>query len=207
MPRRLEPMSAPGGAKRSSSLSTPSASLDLAMRDQAEANHGRAANALAAFDCCLPRLRAGAPLGLGFGDRFEAFRGGSGVRKEGGLHPRETSRAAGKSRRQTAFRDHIAGGRSLNGKEGVDGSSPSEGFGFRNPLQKCIVWRFLLPAQAREGHVEGTLGNIRALCHRRGATVRLRQRASQKGRRLRCLRDPASQLRDCSREGRIELGW
>jgi hypothetical protein len=47
-------MSAPGGAKRSSSLSTPSASLDLAMRYQAEANHGRAANALAAFDGCLP---------------------------------------------------------------------------------------------------------------------------------------------------------
>ena len=88
-------MSAPGGAKRSSSLSTPSASLDLAMRYQAEANHGRAANALAAFDCCLPRLRAGAPLGLGFGDRFEAFRGGSGVRKEGGFIPEKPAELQG----------------------------------------------------------------------------------------------------------------
>ena len=38
--------------------------------------------------------------------------------------------------------------RNLNGKEGVDGSSPSEGF--RNALQKGYVLTLLLPVQARE---------------------------------------------------------
>ena len=41
-----------------------------------------------------------------------------------------------------------------NGKEGVDGSSPSEGF--RKSLQKGYVWRIWLPVQAasaRQGNM------------------------------------------------------
>jgi hypothetical protein len=39
----------------------------------------------------------------------------------------ETSQIAGKARYQAPFPGHIAAGRILHGKEGVDGSSPSEG--------------------------------------------------------------------------------
>jgi hypothetical protein len=68
--------------------------------------------------------RAPTPLGLGLGDRFGASRGRSGSFKGRGAASGETSRFAGKAHYQ-------APGRSLHGKEGVDGSSPSEGFTLR----------------------------------------------------------------------------
>ncbi len=66
-------------------------------------------------------------LGLGFGDRFGGFQGRSGSFKEMVLQSEETKRIAGKARYQAASRHYIAADRSLHGKEGVDGSSPSEG--------------------------------------------------------------------------------
>jgi hypothetical protein len=57
----------------------------------------------------------------GFPGRLEVFQGR-------GRASRETTRIAGKARNQALFRDQIAAGRILHGKEGVDGSSPSEGF-------------------------------------------------------------------------------
>jgi hypothetical protein len=62
--------------------------------------------------------RAAAPLGLVFGDRFEAFRGGSGSFKERVLRAEKPAELQGKRSTERY------------GKEGVDGSSPSEGFSF-----------------------------------------------------------------------------
>jgi len=56
-----------------------------------------------------------ASLGLGSGDRFEGFRGGSGSFKGGVLQAEKPAELQEKR---------------ANGKEGVDGSSPSEGFEF-----------------------------------------------------------------------------
>jgi hypothetical protein len=57
-------------------------------------------------------------------------RGSSGLLKvlqgKGGTSG-ETSQIAGKARNQASFPGHIAARRILHGKEGVDGSSPSEG--------------------------------------------------------------------------------
>ena len=66
------------------------------MRYQPEADYGHAANAPDALVCCLSRLRTGALLGLGLGDRFEAVRGSQGSSRKGGSAG-ETSRIAGKA--------------------------------------------------------------------------------------------------------------
>jgi hypothetical protein len=66
-------------------------------------------------------------LGLGSGDRFEAFRDGSGPFKGRVLDAKKPARLRGKRAAKRPSSDHIAAGRSLHGKEGVDGSSPSEG--------------------------------------------------------------------------------
>jgi hypothetical protein len=60
------------------------------------ADYGRAANTPVALACCLPRLRAEALLGLGFGDRFEALRGGSALLKEGVLYLEKPAELQGK---------------------------------------------------------------------------------------------------------------
>ena len=79
-----------------------------------------------------PRL-ARSTTDTGFpGARFWGqVRGSSGrlriVQGKGGTSG-ETSQIAGKARYQAPFPGHIAAGRILHGKEGVDGSSPSEGF-------------------------------------------------------------------------------
>jgi len=78
-----------------------------------------------------PRL-ARSTTDTGFpGARFWGqVRGSSGrlriVQGKGGTSG-ETSQIAGKARYQAPFPGHIAAGRILHGKEGVDGSSPSEG--------------------------------------------------------------------------------
>jgi hypothetical protein len=68
-----------------------------------------------------------APLGLGSGDRFKAFRGCSGVFRGGGAATGENGRIAGKALYQARFPDHVGAGRNLHGKEAVPGSSPGEG--------------------------------------------------------------------------------
>ena len=79
-----------------------------------------------------PRL-ARSTTGTGFlGARFWGqVRGSSGrlriLQGKGGTRG-ETTQIAGKARYQAPFPGHIAAGRILHGKEGVDGSSPSEGF-------------------------------------------------------------------------------
>ena len=67
---------------------------------------------------------------------------------------------------QIAYRQPVAthGNRfGAHGKEGVDGSSPSEGF--RNALQTGMFLRFLLPIQAREGTLRE---HLTPLFHREG---------------------------------------
>jgi hypothetical protein len=66
-------------------------------------------------------------LGTGFGDSFEDFRGGLRVLQGKGAASTEAGQIAGKALYQALFPHHVAGGRSLHGKEGVYGSSPSEG--------------------------------------------------------------------------------
>src|SRR6266542_1088855 len=50
----------------------------------------------------------------------------------------ENGRIAGKALYQARFPDHVAAGRNLHGKEGVDGSSPSEGSA-KNPLTPFFI--------------------------------------------------------------------
>ena len=61
---------------------------------------------------------------LGTGSRL--FGAAQGPSREG-VASAETSRIAGKAPNQARFPGHIAADRSLHGKEGVDGLSPSEG--------------------------------------------------------------------------------
>ena len=76
----------------------------------------------------LPRstTRTGS-LGARFWGQVEGFVGALRDHRGKGAASRETSQIAGKARYQARFPDRIASGRSLYGKEGVDGSSPSEG--------------------------------------------------------------------------------
>ncbi len=69
--------------RASSTTSARSASLVSSMRQPSKKNDERPA--LASADRCQSRSRAAitALLGLGFGDRFEGFRGGSGFFGEG----------------------------------------------------------------------------------------------------------------------------
>ena len=64
-------------------------------------------------------------LGLGLGDRFEAFRGGSGSFEEGVPLAEKPTELQGKRSAERCC--WLA---SPDGKEGVNGSSPLEGFGF-----------------------------------------------------------------------------
>jgi len=76
----------------------------------------------------------------------------------------ETSQIAGKARYQAPFPGHIAAGRILHGKEGVDGSSPSEGLR-KSPASGDFVLPveagFRGPAGTRRVHF-GTGGHSRA---------------------------------------------
>src|SRR5262249_21215301 len=84
-------------------------------------------------------------VGLGSGDRFRAVRGGSALFRRRGATSGETSRIAGKAHDQCVPRYVAPARRSLHGKEGVDGSSPSEGF------EKASKWPFLLPRRGTTG--------------------------------------------------------
>ena len=66
-------------------------------------------------------------LGTGPGDRLEASRAAPGAFEEGVQLVGRHAPIAGKSRREANFRALAVAGRNLHGKEGVDGSSPSEG--------------------------------------------------------------------------------
>ena len=68
-------------------------------------------------------------LGTGFGERFEVFRGGSGLFDEGMRRTEDPAELQGK---RTVKRCSMPRRRSpQHGKEGVDGSSPSEGSGIK----------------------------------------------------------------------------
>jgi hypothetical protein len=64
-------------------------------------------------------------LGLGLGDRFEAIRGGSGPFEEGVPLAEKPTELQGKRSAERCCR--LASPEPTDGKEGVDGSSPSEG--------------------------------------------------------------------------------
>jgi hypothetical protein len=53
--------------------------------------------------CCHPRLQARVSLGLGSGDRFEAFRGGPGPVKEGVLQVEKPAELQGKRATERVF--------------------------------------------------------------------------------------------------------
>src|SRR5215211_2369587 len=113
------------------------------MRLQPERTADERADSLATLACCDQGLQERSLLGLGPGDRFGDFRGASGPLKGKGATSAKAAQIAGKARFQARFAGHIAARRSLHGKEGVDGSSPSEGLsGTTKPLQKAV---FLLP--------------------------------------------------------------
>src|SRR5436190_21769672 len=76
-------------------------------------------------------------VGTGFGDRFGVSQGGSRV-FGGGAAGEELGRVAGKKRSQALFNGLVADARILHGKEGVDGSSPSEGF-TKGQQMACFV--------------------------------------------------------------------
>jgi len=59
-------------------------------------------------------------LGLGFGDRFRGFQGRSGPLEEMVPHAKKAGELQGKRPTKRLL--------GIDGKEGVDGSSPSEGF-------------------------------------------------------------------------------
>src|SRR5512133_207339 len=65
--------------------------------------------------------------GARFWGQVRGFSGWLRAAQGKGAASRETSKIAGEAHNQARFRDHVAVGRSLHGKEGVDGSSPSEG--------------------------------------------------------------------------------
>jgi hypothetical protein len=106
------------------------ASLDPLMRQPSQKNAGHPA--LASADRCHSRSRAtiATLLGLGFGDRFEAPRGGSGV-FDGRVLQAANQPNCRESSLLTALPGAHSSGKILHGKEGVDGSSPSEGL--QNP--------------------------------------------------------------------------
>jgi len=66
-------------------------------------------------------------LGLGLGDRFGGFRAAQGPSLEEMVPHAKKAVNCRESAYQAPSRHRIAAGRSLHGKEGVDGSSPSRG--------------------------------------------------------------------------------
>src|SRR5882672_12110520 len=66
-------------------------------------------------------------LGLGSGDRSGAFRGGSGSLERTAQQEKNQPRSR-QSALPSLVPNHVAARRSLHGKEGVNGSSPLEGF-------------------------------------------------------------------------------
>ena len=74
-------------------------------------------------DQCLGR----AARGDGFWGQVRGVPGRLRVLQRKGATSRQTGQNAGKARQHAPFPHHIAPARILHGKEGVDGSSPSEG--------------------------------------------------------------------------------
>jgi hypothetical protein len=74
-----------------------------------------------------PPTTSAVTLGLGSGDRFEGRQGGSGSIKEGVPLGRKPAELRGKRSTKRDSRSHSRRAQP-HGKEGVDGSSPSEGF-------------------------------------------------------------------------------
>jgi hypothetical protein len=94
------------------------------MRRESERTTTRAVSR-AILICCHRRRRARASLGLGSGDRFEVCQGGSGLFKEG-VH---------KAQKRAELQGSVL---VSDGKEGVDGSSPSEA------SEKASKWPFFV---------------------------------------------------------------
>jgi len=134
-------------------------------------------------DSVLSGLRLPSHLGAGFGDRFEVSRVGSGffeerVRLAGEIADcRESTVAA-------QFLPHAAAARILHGKEGVDGSSPSEGLRQKPCKWGCSVACGGIPSasRVRDGY---TFGHWRAFADTRDLWRRLARRSV-----------PAMELRD-----------
>ena len=90
-------------------------------------------------------------LGARFWGQVRGFSGRLRVLQDKGGTSGETRQIAGKARYEARFPDRIAGGDNLHGKEGVDGSSPSEG------LQKSPAnGHMVLPGATKSSVVAGT---------------------------------------------------
>jgi hypothetical protein len=101
-------------------------------------------------------------LGARFWGQVRGFAGRLRTLRGKGAANEKTKRIAGKPHYQALFPDHIAAGRSLHGKEGVDGSSPSEGFDTKSlQIGKlcCLHWRARNHAGTRTGTRFGTGGH------------------------------------------------
>jgi hypothetical protein len=121
----------------------------------------------------LPPLATGtSALGIGFGDRFAGSEGRSGSFKEMVQQAEKPAELQGKARYQAPSRHRIAADRSLHGKEGVDGSSPSEGL-YKSPanglMLSSVPTQFGLVAGTRRVHF-GTSGHARASAPSRGTS-------------------------------------
>ena len=118
-------------------------------------------------------------LGLGLGDRFGGFPGPLRAPRGDGPAREETSQIAGKAPYQAPSRHRIAAGRSLHGKEGVDGSSPSEGsakapqngassFASTCTMQSVrLVWSPLWSLQVRKVSEPGLRSTSKGICSQR----------------------------------------
>src|SRR5688500_5291542 len=97
-------------------------------------------------------------LGTGLGDKFEVSQGGS-----------RTRQWAGKACWKPLLLQPVAAARILHGKEGVDGSSPSEGFekSAANGPFCCLLRR---RAGVSRGYETGTFSDQRARAGMRGLT-------------------------------------
>jgi hypothetical protein len=137
------------------------------------------------FDHTRPALGSGAKvasvgavdnrhgfLGARFWGQVRAYSGRlKALQGEGGTSG-ETSQIAGKARYQAPFPGRIAAGRILHGKEGVDGSSPSEGFA-KFPANR-LVGLSIRPTLITRGHLRATF-HVRTL-FARSTSIRLKQR-------------------------------
>ena len=122
----------------SSTPSARTASLAWPMRHQPERTADERADPRATLACCHQGLQARPLLGLGSGDRFGDFRGGSGPLKGRVPQSGENQPDCRKARYQALFAGHIAAGRNLHGKEG--GLRFESGRG----LEKTCKSRFLV---------------------------------------------------------------
>jgi hypothetical protein len=81
----------------------------------------------------------------------------------------ETSQIAGKALYQARFPHHLTAGRGLHGREGVDGSSPSEGFKKRPAYRRSLLsvpalafrWRtHFRPSFSRASRITASAGRL-----------------------------------------------